>query len=559
MKKATGWLAVLFIIVLITAGCSAAKNEDASKSVEQDEVKTSQVEKGNEGGDSSVDSGEPTSWEQASLSWKQDTTPVKFSLYIDFDWYAYDTWGKDDVSQEIERLTGVSLDVTKASDLNQLQVLLATGNLPDIIFTTNQVQKFWNEDIVWPWDELINEHAPEFMDLLDPVEVINNTAPDGHFYTLKSHYSNDEQWEDWRNVPSVGGPGLAVREDILEALGNPPIDSLEDLLAVLRQVKSEYPDMIGYLPHASWRNPIKDMLGMHATLPHLDKDGRVKINFNEPNLLVYLKYMNTLYREGILHPESFTYTTDQFNQLVASGNVFMASYNTAIADETNKRFQEAGMHAYRFKPINNKVLTYKGEDHVNIYEAGTGWASVFISKNVKDPARAIQFMQFLKSPEGAALTMWGQEGKHYTMLENGLIERNTEYLESKSVQEIGLGAWYMQVSGLHESIGQVSLAEQEPEAAQYLDVLRFRKERTTRDPALSFVDPPADSDEYHILVRLRELYANEKVNIMLSASEEEVEQKYAQFMKNAKQIGLERLETYMNERYQEVKKRYDNL
>lgn len=557
MKK-TAWIMwILLVATVLLAGCSATKNEDASN--EKEERETSEQKGAEEGGAPPSKSGEPVSWDSPDIAWKQDTTPVKFSLYIDFDWYAYDTWGKDDVSQEIERQTGVSLDVTKASDLNQLQVLLATGNLPDIIFTTNQVQKFWNDDIVWPWDELIAQYAPEFMDLLDPVEIVNNTAPDGHFYTLKSHYSNDEQWADWRNVPSVGGPGLAVREDILEALGNPPIDSLEDLLDVLRQVKANYPDMVGYLPHATWRNPIKDMLGMHATLPHIDKDGRVKINFNEPNVLAYLKYMNTLYREGILHPESFTYTTDQFNQLVSSGNVFMASYNTAIADETNKRFKEAGLNDFRFKPINDKVLTYEGKDHVNIYEAGTGWASVFISKNVKDPARAIQFIQFLKSPEGAALTMWGQEGKHYTMLDNGLIERNTEYLESKSVQEIGLGAWYMQVSGLHESIGQVSLAEQDPEAAQYLDVLRFRKDRTTRDPALSFVDPPAESDEYNILVRLRELYANEKVSIILSASEEEVEKKYEQFMKNANQIGLERLENYMNERYQVVRQQYDNL
>ena len=57
------------------------------------------------------------------------------TCYIDFDWYAYDTWGNDDVSQLITEETGVTLDVTKSSDLNQLQVLLAAGELPDLIFT----------------------------------------------------------------------------------------------------------------------------------------------------------------------------------------------------------------------------------------------------------------------------------------------------------------------------------------------------------------------------------------------------------------------------------------
>lgn len=130
---------------------------------------------------------EEMEWTDPGLSWKQDTSPVSFTAYIDHDWYPVDTWGKDEVSQEITRRTGVSLEVTKSSDPQQLQVLLAADELPDLIFTDKQVERFYNSDLVWPWDELIKKYAPEFMHLIDPVEIVNNTAPDGHFYTLKTH------------------------------------------------------------------------------------------------------------------------------------------------------------------------------------------------------------------------------------------------------------------------------------------------------------------------------------------------------------------------------------
>ena len=159
--------------------------------------------------------------EEAGLSWQKDTSPISFTCYIDYDWYALDAWGEEDVSQEITKRTGVSLEVTKASDTTQLQVLLAADELPEIVFTANQVQRFENPDISYSFDELIEKHCPEFMDMIDPIEIVNNTADDGHFYTLKSHYNNEEAWADPRNLPSPGSAGFYVREDILQGNRQP--------------------------------------------------------------------------------------------------------------------------------------------------------------------------------------------------------------------------------------------------------------------------------------------------------------------------------------------------
>ena len=45
----------------------------------------------------------------SNLAFNDDTSPIEFSLYLDYDWYSVDTWGKDEVSQYITETTGAFL------------------------------------------------------------------------------------------------------------------------------------------------------------------------------------------------------------------------------------------------------------------------------------------------------------------------------------------------------------------------------------------------------------------------------------------------------------------
>ncbi|WP_274363100.1 hypothetical protein [Paenibacillus thermotolerans] len=499
---------------------------------------------------------EEMEWTDPGLSWKQDTSPVSFTAYIDHDWYPVDTWGKDEVSQEITKRTGVTLEVTKSSDPQQLQVLLAADELPDLIFTDKQVERFFNSDLVWPWDELIKKYAPEFMHLIDPIEIVNNTAPDGHFYTLKTHYNNTEAWADERNLPSPGDPGFYVREDIMNELGNPPLESFEDVLAVFRMVKEKHPDMVTYLPHPTWTNPFMDFLGLRgagAAFP--DEAGNITYGFMKPEFLDYFKFMNQLYREGYLSAESFAYKPEQFFQIVRSGKVFAASYNSGLADDTNKIFDESGVKG-KFVPV-VKALTYKGEDKLKIIDASVGWSSFFISKKVKDPKRAIRYAEFLKSPEGDQLTQWGIEGKHYKLNDDGLLVRDPE-VAKKDVTETGIGPWYFQASGLGEGVA-VSSSVLNSQYHAGVELLKFRKTRYVRDPALSFTKPAADTEEFNISVKLADLWTNTQVGIITSSSEEEAVAKYNKMIDDAKKIGVDKLQQYMTNKYKEAKKKYDAI
>ena len=183
----------------------------------------------------------PATWE--NLSWEKDTSPVTFSAFIDYDWYVVDTWGNDEVSKEITRLTGVSLDVTKSADRQVLSVQLAAQELSDIVFTDNLPQRFEDPDVCYRWDELAAEHCPEFFDLVDPLEVINNTAADGHVYTFKTHYKDEADYADENAIGNFTNATIVYRADIANALGiATPFTTVEGFEEALYTVKENASD-----------------------------------------------------------------------------------------------------------------------------------------------------------------------------------------------------------------------------------------------------------------------------------------------------------------------------
>ncbi len=125
MKKRL--LASLLVLCMVLAlgltACKTSGTTTTTPAAGDDATTTTTAAEGGDETTTAAEGGEettaaeaeaPATWE--NLSWEKDTSPVTFSAYIDYDWYAVDTWGEDEVSKEITRLTGVSLDVTKGSD-----------------------------------------------------------------------------------------------------------------------------------------------------------------------------------------------------------------------------------------------------------------------------------------------------------------------------------------------------------------------------------------------------------------------------------------------------------
>ena len=156
-------------------------------------------------------------YDSPDLAWKKDTNPATFSLFFNMTWAPFDVWGTDHVSQQVTQDTGISFEASKSQDANQLATIVASGQLPDAIFIYGaaNIDLLEDESVCYPWDELIPQYAPEFMDLIDPSEIAMATREDGHFYTLYTHVRNQDYWDD-----PTKGVDVATRREMHNFLQN---------------------------------------------------------------------------------------------------------------------------------------------------------------------------------------------------------------------------------------------------------------------------------------------------------------------------------------------------
>ena len=513
----------------------------------------------------------PATWE--NLSWEKDTSPVTFSCYLNYDWYAVDTW-KGEVPDEITRLTGVSLEATKGSDPAVLMTHLAAQELNDIIFTDNNVVQFHDEEVLYAWNKLIPEYCPEFWDLVDPLEKINNMAADGNTYTFKTHYKDDADYNDDHAIGNFTNASIAYREDITSKLGIAAPKTVEEFEAMLYKVKENAADVgitMVFNMHPSWSEILSYWMGcQQANMWDAEKKSITMAN-QDTKWLEYYKLLNKWYRDGILTQDYLGVRPEDFFARNKSGQVFCYSYNWGLPGDVNGGWRDTdfgGKFDDLSKPYMRLIegsLTYKGEDNLPKVSSdyGTGWSSCFISTNCENPGRAICFMEFLKSPFGDKLTQWGIEGVHYELVDG--LPKNLESFMNRPAEErgsdyTGIGPWYLQGSDRMEGIksyaGAAVNAKDEWTKEDGMQGIRDRTVKkaacyANKNPAMSFARIEADDEEMAANAKINDQWAKSKALMITAESEAAVEQLYAEYKQYCKDAGVDAVQAKMTERYLE--------
>ena len=498
-------------------------------------------------------------WNSPDISWRKNTTPVTLKLFVDYTWWPMDFWGKDEVSQYITKQTGVNLDMTKATtgDGGELQVMLAGGSLPDLVYFARADMDglFQKDSVCYSYSDLINEYCPELMYLIDPVQIFLNTATDGKVYSIKSHYFNDADWADPRNVAGPGSGGFHYRKDVYEAIGSPDLSTIEGIEAAFAKVKEKYPDMIGFLPYWDTMNQF-----FGATNGLVKSGDKITIGVTETNYHDFMKLMNSFVRKGYIPREGLIYTYEQFLQAMRSGKVFSASYNTLLSDEENN-FNQSNNLTGVWTPY-TQVPTVNGQKMAKTYYQSIGWSSLYITKNCKLPDRAILLYEYLKSPEGDKTSQFGIEGVHWTARDDGYIQRTDEFLK-KSIAEAGVGPgyglWCFGASGLNESILNSSVALSNPQFCSSLDLQKMILTYIDRDPLMYFAVPVAGTDENDKYGKMNQLITDTRTKLFLAADETEFEAVYTDMVNKLNGLGLADLETYMTNSYNKAQAGYQSF
>jgi putative aldouronate transport system substrate-binding protein len=470
---------------------------------------------------------------------------VEMNLFVDHPWFPFKDWSGP-IPEEITKRTGIRPIITLATDEKQLPLMMAANDLPDLVFTSaSSLARMSNAQTSYSWDELIKKYAPNFK--IDDERIKLNSSADGHYYTIKDAFATQAELDKYPK--SLGaGPGLVIRQDIMDALGNPPLNTLDDLLNVFGMVKKKYPDMVPLVFNTDqyWtKGFIFANFGVNVDggdMPFIEQDGKLIHQFDNPNLRDAYLFINKLYREKYIIAENFSYNTEQqADQLVYTGRAFAYSKMSTTADIATANSQSKD---YKFvqvvKPLSDKF---------HLYGAGGGWSGVFITKKNKNPEKAIKFMEFLLSEEGQRLSYWGREGIDWTWNSDGYPEFKYNNNNDAEVSKLGAQWWgRLGHSNVTEGLNQYVPGSETAKANEALGKYR------TNNNLLSLVVPEPDSAEKVIQNNLISMIKTEEVKIYLAETEEAANAAFDGMLAKAKQIGLQKYVDWANAKYVELKK-----
>lgn len=384
-------------------------------------------DKDNNGGQSASTSASPVASQNASasaLASNEPPTVLKVVMLEMFPGVSADNKTK----KYIEEKTNTKLDVTilpSGEFENKLQVMLASGDKPDIIQlgTDSLEMKLTNSDVLLPINTYFDK-APNLEKIgADGLwDVMKHN--DGNIYTIPIRGSTID------NIP-------IYRKDWLDKLGLQVPTTLDEFYTVAQAFANKDPDgnnkkdtyaLSGFANGSrvdlSTMGMVFSAFGTGAGWL-LQDDGTLVSDNVVPGALDALKFLNKMYKEKLIDPEFITDNAARFKDKVLKGNIGSGVYRYFLMDSSNlnnyytplkennpnAEFVEGGiLQGPNGNSVGFRMLTQRG------------WLKTAILKDSKHIDAAMRVLDFLASDEGNMYMNYGEEGVDYTM-DNGVVNK----------------------------------------------------------------------------------------------------------------------------------------
>ena len=479
----------------------------------------------------------------------QAAEPVTMTCFLNHTWYWTDKF-EGIIPETITAKTGVKLDTTRAVDDKQLGLMIASGDLPDLVWTSSDLDRLSDPKLSYSYTDLMAKYTPDWK--VDKLRETNaaSYSKDGKIYFILNNFNTAEEWSQYPGTPML--PSLAYRSDIMEALGNPKMTTLDDFVNILGMVKEKYPDKIPLATStdAGWRMMFfRCMMGIGNSNFIENTDGSVIYYVDHPKYKDYCAFVNNLYRKGYINADNFSLSDTDTKPLFQNAKSF------AFSGFSQGEMYRYGQMAQAVEP-GAKVLESKplGTDGV-YYSSGIGWSGLVITQKNKNPDKAIGMMQYLFTDEGQKLGEWGRKGIEFTMGDDGYPKFSDEWIAAaasdKTLYTKYNPAFFFGTSGAVEATGRIAVLP-----ADYRAVYSTFKPLMKVCPWMAYAEPKGDSEENTIYTKMKDLTYNSEVKVFLSASDAEFTKNFDEYIANAKQIGVEKLQKYMTEHVAQAKALY---
>ena len=364
-------------------------------------------------------------------AWQLDkrTETTELTWYVNADWWNTD-WGTDTVTKKIKEELNIEVQFITGDD-TKLNTFFAGGKKPDIITIFDASSSVAQSAANWAWslNDLADKYDPYFYEVASKDTLNWFKLSDGKTYGYPDYSNGQEVYDSGLLKASTA---FTIRKDVYEALGEPEMGTPEQFLAVLKEIKEKYPDLIPFGSNSmtdstgSLGADLQNFLGV----PIENEDGTWYDRNMDEDYLAWIRTLSAAYREGLISDDNFSDDGTAHEDKVKTGK-----YACIFIGGTPQR--SGPLQIWRSANPDAEYIAIDGPQSTvgnapTLSQAGlSGWMINYISKDCSDPITAMEIFTYLISDHGGLICKYGVEGETYTINGDGLYELLPEVKEMK--------------------------------------------------------------------------------------------------------------------------------
>jgi len=316
-----------------------------------------------------------------------------------------------------QEATGVEIDLEVFADSTALNLMYASGELPDIILApfsgySGGVDNAIRDQVIQPITDYM-AYAPDLQAVLDGNEYWKKcaTTADGDIVGFPFIRGSEE---------ILSPAGLIYRQDYLDAVGMEVPDTADEFYAVLKAFKEklniEYPFSVSkawLTGYGLEKGVMTSPFGL-VNSSWYQVDGTIHFGAAEPQYKEVLAFLNKLYKEKLLDNNFSTVSFENMgaNLMNDDTGVVLSAMQSGLGN-----YEAAMEDSENFALVPGKSLVAKDGDTpmYGHYDFALNGYYAVITPSCKNIEAAVQFLNYGYTEAGSNLFNFGIEGETFNM------------------------------------------------------------------------------------------------------------------------------------------------
>lgn len=324
--------------------------------------------------------------------------------------------------------------LTGQTAAEKIGVMIAGGEYPDFLGGADATPQLIDAGAYIPLEGYLDKY-PNLKNYLSENDWNRVKKEDGHIYIIPQF--GIMQGKDTQTQQS--GEAFWIQKRVLEWAGYPKVKTVDEYFDLINKYIEANPTTedgqknIGFeILSDDWRyfcleNPPQFLAGYPndgcAVVDPSTK--QVKVYDTIPEAKQYYQKLSEQYAKGIVDPEAFTLSYDQYTAKISSGRVLGMVDQYWDFQNAENSLKSQGLDDRTYVPLG---ITMEKDTVDQYFSPRTLDVSngIGITTSCKDVEGALKFMNDLLDPEIQVMTGWGEKDVDYQVGDDGLYLRTEE-------------------------------------------------------------------------------------------------------------------------------------